>query len=96
MLTSLPHSDICKIIVAIIFPPLGVFLERGCGCDLLINIVSPAPFSMPTDWRFTDTETSALDLLGVHSWDYSCPVCIFTPSGCSACTSTRLSALTLE
>ncbi|KMU77182.1 plasma membrane proteolipid 3 [Coccidioides immitis RMSCC 3703] len=24
-------SDICKIIFAIILPPLGVFLERGCG-----------------------------------------------------------------
>ncbi|KAJ5863604.1 plasma membrane proteolipid 3 [Penicillium soppii] len=31
-------SDICKIIIAIILPPLGVFLERGCGADLLINI----------------------------------------------------------
>ncbi|KAG9249931.1 plasma membrane proteolipid 3 [Emericellopsis atlantica] len=31
-------SDICKIIFAVIFPPLGVFLERGCGVDLLINI----------------------------------------------------------
>ncbi|KIM80741.1 hypothetical protein PILCRDRAFT_72817, partial [Piloderma croceum F 1598] len=24
---------------AIILPPLGVFLERGCGADLLINIL---------------------------------------------------------
>ena len=32
-------SDICKIILAIILPPLGVFLERGCGADLLINIL---------------------------------------------------------
>ncbi|KAJ5988828.1 plasma membrane proteolipid 3 [Penicillium waksmanii] len=31
-------SDICKIIFAIILPPLGVFLERGCGADLLINV----------------------------------------------------------
>ncbi|KAH9419239.1 plasma membrane proteolipid Pmp3 [Dermatophagoides pteronyssinus] len=38
-------TDICKIILAIIFPPIGVFLERGCvfcergcGADLLINI----------------------------------------------------------
>ncbi|RAK83499.1 UPF0057-domain-containing protein [Aspergillus costaricaensis CBS 115574] len=31
-------SDICKIIFAIILPPLGVFLERGCGADFLINI----------------------------------------------------------
>ena len=33
------RSDICKIILAIILPPLGVFLERGCGSDLLINIL---------------------------------------------------------
>ncbi|KAI8982014.1 plasma membrane proteolipid 3 [Mycotypha africana] len=31
-------SDICKIIGAIILPPLGVFLEKGCNVDLLINI----------------------------------------------------------
>ncbi|KAI1177209.1 hypothetical protein F4777DRAFT_219254 [Nemania sp. FL0916] len=32
-------SDICKIFFAIIIPPLGVFLERGCGADFLINIL---------------------------------------------------------
>ncbi|KAK2068390.1 hypothetical protein P8C59_003029 [Phyllachora maydis] len=32
-------SDIFKIILAVILPPLGVFLERGCGADLLINIL---------------------------------------------------------
>jgi len=32
-------SDIIKIIIAILLPPLGVFLERGCGADLLINIL---------------------------------------------------------
>lgn len=24
---------------AVILPPLGVLLEKGCGCDLLINIL---------------------------------------------------------
>ncbi|ORY24366.1 hypothetical protein BCR39DRAFT_472413 [Naematelia encephala] len=33
-------SDIFKIILAIFLPPLGVFLERGCNVDFLINIVS--------------------------------------------------------
>ncbi|TAQ84681.1 hypothetical protein B7494_g6994 [Chlorociboria aeruginascens] len=33
-------SDICKIILAVILPPLGVFLERGCGADLLINVLA--------------------------------------------------------
>ncbi|KAL1297262.1 hypothetical protein AAFC00_004821 [Neodothiora populina] len=32
-------SDIIKIILAIVLPPVGVFLERGCGADLLINIL---------------------------------------------------------
>uniref|UniRef100_A0A915DDL5 Inositol polyphosphate-related phosphatase domain-containing protein n=1 Tax=Ditylenchus dipsaci TaxID=166011 RepID=A0A915DDL5_9BILA len=31
-------SDICKILFALLFPPLGVFLEVGCSVDLLINI----------------------------------------------------------
>lgn len=31
-------SDICKIILAVILPPLGVLAEKGCGVDLLINI----------------------------------------------------------
>ncbi len=39
LLTTRNHSDICKIIIAIFLPPVGVFLERGCGSDLLINIV---------------------------------------------------------
>ncbi|ETW85769.1 putative stress-induced hydrophobic peptide [Heterobasidion irregulare TC 32-1] len=32
-------SDICKIIFAVLLPPIGVFLERGCGADLVINIL---------------------------------------------------------
>ncbi|KAH8106717.1 UPF0057-domain-containing protein [Cristinia sonorae] len=32
-------SDICKILFAILLPPIGVALERGCGADLLINIL---------------------------------------------------------
>lgn len=31
--------EVIKIILAIIFPPLGVFLATGCSCDLLINIL---------------------------------------------------------
>lgn len=33
------NSDICKIIFAVLFPPLGVFLEVGCGGQLCLNIV---------------------------------------------------------
>ena len=33
------NSDICKIILAIFLPPVGVFLERGCGADFFINIL---------------------------------------------------------
>ena len=32
-------SDIIKIFFAIFLPPVGVFLERGCGADFCINIL---------------------------------------------------------
>lgn len=32
-------SDICKIIVAIFLPPVGVALEKGIGSDFCINIL---------------------------------------------------------
>ncbi|CAK5085157.1 unnamed protein product [Meloidogyne enterolobii] len=31
-------SDIFKIICAVIFPPLGVLVEKGCSIHLLINM----------------------------------------------------------
>ncbi|CAO3669994.1 unnamed protein product [Rhizopus stolonifer] len=31
-------SDVIKTIAAIVLPPLGVFLERGCNVDFFINI----------------------------------------------------------
>lgn len=36
---ALTFSDIFKFIGAIILPPLGVFMERGCNQDLCINIL---------------------------------------------------------
>ncbi|KAI8822862.1 putative cation transport-related protein [Fimicolochytrium jonesii] len=35
---ALTCSDIFKFIAAVILPPLGVFLERGCSIDVLINL----------------------------------------------------------
>ncbi|GAV04337.1 hypothetical protein RvY_14633 [Ramazzottius varieornatus] len=32
-------TDIFKFIFALILPPLGVFLERGCNKDLAINVL---------------------------------------------------------
>ncbi|CAO1597713.1 plasma membrane proteolipid Pmp3 [Xanthoria calcicola] len=32
-------SDICKIILAIFLPPIGVLAERGIGSDFFINIL---------------------------------------------------------
>lgn len=32
-------SDICKILLAIILPPVGVFLEVGCTGQLFLNII---------------------------------------------------------
>ncbi|CAI2166602.1 4588_t:CDS:2 [Funneliformis geosporum] len=36
---AVTFSDIFKIIFAVILPPLGVLLEKGCGADLCINIL---------------------------------------------------------
>ncbi|KAH7136896.1 hypothetical protein B0J13DRAFT_449348, partial [Dactylonectria estremocensis] len=30
--------DCCKIFFAIILPPLGVFMEQGCGGDFWLNV----------------------------------------------------------
>jgi uncharacterized membrane protein YqaE (UPF0057 family) len=32
-------EDVCETICAVIIPPLGVFFDRGCGFDLLLNII---------------------------------------------------------
>jgi uncharacterized membrane protein YqaE (UPF0057 family) len=36
---ALTFMDICKFICAILLPPVAVFLERGCGLQLLLNIL---------------------------------------------------------
>jgi len=35
---SIRASDVCLILVAIIFPPAAAAFITGCSCDLLINI----------------------------------------------------------
>ncbi|OIW22135.1 hypothetical protein CONLIGDRAFT_650775 [Coniochaeta ligniaria NRRL 30616] len=48
----LSDSDICKIILAIILPPLVVFLERSCGADLLMNILLTILGSAPAPTKY--------------------------------------------
>lgn len=36
---ALEWTDICKFILALFLPPIGVLLETGCGWQLLINII---------------------------------------------------------
>ncbi|KAF8654129.1 hypothetical protein AX16_003660 [Volvariella volvacea WC 439] len=36
---ALTASDICKLIAAVVLPPLGVFLEVGCTAHFWINIL---------------------------------------------------------
>ncbi|KAF9071825.1 hypothetical protein BDP27DRAFT_1321435 [Rhodocollybia butyracea] len=31
-------SNICLYVLALFLPPVAVFIKRGCGCDLFINI----------------------------------------------------------
>ncbi|KAN0127231.1 UPF0057 domain containing protein [Lactarius tabidus] len=35
---SIRASDVCLILVAILFPPAAAAFIAGCSCDLLINI----------------------------------------------------------
>ncbi|KAF8979803.1 plasma membrane proteolipid Pmp3 [Entomortierella lignicola] len=55
---ALTFSDIFKFIFAVIFPPLGVLLEKGCGCDLLINIALTCLGYIPEMFRKTPTAST--------------------------------------
>jgi uncharacterized membrane protein YqaE (UPF0057 family) len=60
-------SDICKILLAIILPPLGVFLERGCNADFLINILLTVLGYIPvSSANNTLLHDLLLTLLGYH------------------------------
>jgi uncharacterized membrane protein YqaE (UPF0057 family) len=62
-------SDICKILLAIILPPLGVFLERGCNADFLINILLTILGYIPVSSADTITRHRSILLtmfLGYH------------------------------
>ncbi|RSH94172.1 plasma membrane proteolipid Pmp3 [Saitozyma podzolica] len=54
-------SDIIKIVFAVILPPLGVFLERGCNADFFINILltSASLPPLPTHSRICQPPKSA-------------------------------------
>jgi len=55
-------SDICKIILAIFLPPLGVFLERGCNADFFINILLTILGYIPVRFalHFTPTQKKSV------------------------------------
>merc|ERR1712243_216527 len=40
-------TRLIAIITALFFPPISVLLIRGCGCDLLINILLTLAFAIP-------------------------------------------------
>lgn len=84
------YSDIIKIILAIFLPPLGVFLERGCGADLLINIVRlPQPYDHLLS-RTILTPCAALDHPWLHPWHY--PRAVHHPQVLGACHHQRAAA----
>ncbi|OCB84238.1 hypothetical protein A7U60_g8915 [Sanghuangporus baumii] len=68
-------SDLCKIFFAIFVPPIGVFLERGCGADLLINIVLLITTTMP----FTTS-----DICKIFFAIFIPPIGVFLERGCGA------------
>lgn len=53
-------SDICKILLAIILPPVGVFLERGCNADFLINILLTVLGYIPVSSAAASTTNNTL------------------------------------
>ena len=61
-------SDICKILLAIILPPLGVFLERGCNADFLINILLTVLGYIPVSHTAASKNNNSLltSLSGYH------------------------------
>ncbi|KAI9632604.1 uncharacterized protein MKK02DRAFT_40909 [Dioszegia hungarica] len=59
-------SDIIKIVLAIILPPLGVFLERGCNADFLINILLTS--ASGAFWDFKSVERRWKFELGGEIW----------------------------
>ncbi len=32
-------TDVCTLILAVLLPPVAVFLEEGCGTQLLLNVI---------------------------------------------------------
>ncbi|KAI5477996.1 hypothetical protein MNV49_005688 [Pseudohyphozyma bogoriensis] len=55
----------CQIFIALFYPPLAVFLERGCGKDLCINVLLTILMYIPgclhaLDIIETDTDLSSL------------------------------------
>merc|ERR1712107_73323 len=32
-------TRLCALLFALIFPPISVLMVRGCGCDLILNII---------------------------------------------------------
>merc|ERR1712080_258399 len=46
-LTMGDSTRLIAIITALFFPPISVLLVRGCGCDLLINILLTLAFAVP-------------------------------------------------
>ncbi|KAG6085687.1 hypothetical protein E4U33_001366 [Claviceps sp. LM78 group G4] len=81
-------SDICKIILAVILPPVGVFLEVGCGSHLLINILLTilgtytclaqlrAQLPRPHAYAWLNTKIRHFSHLFKHenSWPVLCPI----------------------
>ncbi|KAI4600786.1 plasma membrane proteolipid Pmp3 [Pestalotiopsis sp. 9143b] len=60
-------SDIFKIILAIILPPVGVFLERGCGADFCINVLLTILGYIPGIIHALIRATNDGDLAGINS-----------------------------
>ena len=68
------HSDICKIILAVLLPPLGVFLERGCNA-VRTHILLQQTIRLSDMVLYVGLpHQHPLDHTGLHSWYHPCLV----------------------
>jgi uncharacterized membrane protein YqaE (UPF0057 family) len=48
---KIDQKDCCSIVAAVFLPPLGVYLEQGCGTPCFINIALCFLFWFPGGYR---------------------------------------------
>ncbi|RZC76505.1 hypothetical protein C5167_000576, partial [Papaver somniferum] len=74
LIEDMGSETFVEIILAILLPPIGVFLRYGCG-------VITRNLSLFLHYFISSARGGILDLfvvddIGIHSWNYICNLCI--------------------